>query len=165
MANLLTAMFWKSRRRPFVTSVVSLLYPRPSYSGAPAKNVPGKTFCYRKRVLQNHSESPFEVINHRRRRLGECQRVHKFGSQHTSHDAGATVAQARLALKHVRHTAHYFEHARRLHRGHAAWPQDTSFTSSIISRSASRSFPRLRSAYRSVFMSPMTTSVWSGLQA
>ena len=57
-------------------------------------------------------KSPFEVANHRRRRLGERQRVYKFGSQHTGHDAGATVAQARLTLKHVRHPAHCFEHAR-----------------------------------------------------
>ena len=44
---------------------------------APRLRHPKETLCHRKRVAQNHPESTLKIINHRRRRLGERQRVHK----------------------------------------------------------------------------------------
>ena len=79
---------------------------------APRLRHPKETLCHRKRVAQNYSKSTLKIINHRRRRLGEHQRVHKLGTQCACHNARATISQAGLALEYVRHSAHSLEHVR-----------------------------------------------------
>ena len=97
------------RRQPAVTKTFVLWRPR--------QDIPRKAFCHGKRIAQDHPKRPFECANHRRRRLGEGQRVHKLRSKYAGQNAGATVAQAGLALECARRSAHGFEHARRRRRG------------------------------------------------